>query len=66
MKLESLVRDRSRLFWVLNIGGWSGYTLTAWLGAFAHEKPEAYYRKINEVPTILALAIVIMVVVKPF
>jgi protoporphyrinogen IX oxidase len=31
-----------------------------------NQKPEKYFRKINEVPTILALAIVIMVVVKPF
>ena len=43
MKFESLFRDRSRLFWILNIGGWTGYTLTAWLGAFAHEKPESYF-----------------------
>ena len=43
MRLESLVRDRGRLFWTLNIGGWSGYTLTAWLGALAHEKPESYF-----------------------
>lgn len=43
MRFESLVRDRGRLFWILNIGGWSGYTLTAWLGAFAHEKPESYF-----------------------
>ncbi len=43
MRFESLVRDRGRLFWMLNIGGWSGYTLTAWLGALAHEKPESYF-----------------------
>lgn len=43
LNLENLFRDRSRLFWVLNIGGWIGYTLTAWLGAFAHEKPDAYF-----------------------
>ena len=43
LKVETLFRNRSRLFWILNIGGWSGYTLTAWLGAFAHEKPESYF-----------------------
>ena len=43
MKVESIFRDRGRLFWILNIGGWVGYTLTAWLGAFAHEKPESYF-----------------------
>jgi signal transduction histidine kinase len=36
-------RDRNRQFWILNIAGWTGYTLTAWLGALAHEKPEAYF-----------------------
>jgi two-component system LytT family sensor kinase len=30
------------LFWILNIGGWSSYLVAAWLGALAHEKPEAY------------------------
>lgn len=43
LTVETLFRNRSRLFWILNIGGWSGYTLTAWLGAFAHEKPESYF-----------------------
>jgi two-component sensor histidine kinase len=27
----------------LNIVGWTGYTLAAWLGALAHEKPESYF-----------------------
>jgi hypothetical protein len=43
VEFESLVRDRGRLFWILNIGGWTGYMITAWLGAFAHEKPESYF-----------------------
>ena len=38
-----LFRDRSRFFWILNISGWTGYALAAWLGALAHEKPEAYF-----------------------
>lgn len=43
MKIDQLFRDRGRLFWILNIAGWTGYTLAAWLGALAHEKPEAYF-----------------------
>jgi two-component sensor histidine kinase len=27
----------------LNISGWTGYTLAAWLGALAHEKPESFF-----------------------
>ena len=42
MTLDELVRDRGRLFWILNVSGWLGYALTAWLGALAHEKPESY------------------------
>ena len=41
--VHRLVRDRGRLFWVLNLSGWTGYTLAAWLGALAHEKPESYF-----------------------
>jgi signal transduction histidine kinase len=40
---NELLRDRGRLFWILNVAGWAGYTVTAWLGAFAHEKPESYF-----------------------
>ena len=43
MTLDDLLRDRQRLFWILNIGGWTGYTIAAWLGALAHEKPESYF-----------------------
>lgn len=43
MNIDQLFRDRSRLFWILNIAGWTGYALAAWLGALAHEKPEAYF-----------------------
>jgi len=42
MQLQSFVRNRNRLFWTLNIGGWSGYVLAAWLGALTHGKPDAY------------------------
>jgi len=43
LKFESLFRDSGRLFWILNIGGWAGYMIAAWLGALAHEKPESYF-----------------------
>lgn len=43
MRLESVIRNREILYWVLNIGGWLGYATTAWLGALAHEKPESYF-----------------------
>ncbi len=43
LNLDFLFRDRSRLFWILNVTGWVGYTVAAWLGALAHEKPESYF-----------------------
>jgi len=43
VNVDQLFRDRGRLFWILNIAGWTGYTLAAWLGALAHEKPESYF-----------------------
>jgi two-component sensor histidine kinase len=43
LDFASQLQNRGRLFWILNIGGWVGYTLTAWVGAFAHEKPESYF-----------------------
>ena len=42
MTLNELIRDRGRFFWILNIAGWSGYVLTAYLGALAHEKSDSY------------------------
>ena len=42
MTLDQLFRDRGRLYWILNVSGWSGYVLTAYLGALAHEKPDSY------------------------
>jgi two-component system LytT family sensor kinase len=41
--LDDLLRNRQRLFWILNTSGWAGYTIAAWLGALAHEKPESYF-----------------------
>jgi signal transduction histidine kinase len=42
VKIAALFKDRGHLFWFLNVAGWAGYTLAAWLGALAHEKPESY------------------------
>jgi signal transduction histidine kinase len=42
MHFQTLLRNRNRLFWALNVAGWSGYVLTAWLGALTHGKPDAY------------------------
>ena len=42
MTLDQLFRDRRRLYWILNVSGWLGYVLTAYLGAVAHEKPDSY------------------------
>ncbi len=46
MTLRDLVRDRGRFFWVLNALGWGGYVLAAYLGALAHEKPDAFFKVI--------------------
>ncbi len=42
MTLNEFLRNRGRFFWILNLAGWSGYVLAAYLGALAHEKPDAY------------------------
>ena len=52
MTLNELLRDRGRFFWILNVTGWSGYVLTSYLGALAHEKPDSY------IAVIVATAIV--------
>ncbi|MCH9694066.1 MAG: histidine kinase [Gammaproteobacteria bacterium] len=43
LQADHFFRNRGRLFWVLNTAGWAGYTVAAWLGALAHEKPESYF-----------------------
>ena len=43
LNFDHLLRDRGRLYWILNVAGWAGYTIAAWLGALAHEKPESYF-----------------------
>ncbi|MDJ0654591.1 MAG: histidine kinase [Xanthomonadales bacterium] len=35
------MQDRTRTFWVLNIAGWGGYVIAAYLGALAYEKPDS-------------------------
>ncbi|NND59235.1 MAG: histidine kinase [Gammaproteobacteria bacterium] len=40
--VRNLIVDRRRLYWTLNIAGWGGYVLAAYLGALAHEKPDSY------------------------
>ena len=42
MKLDDLFRNRQRRFWTLNLAGWAGYTIAAWLGSLAYEKKEAF------------------------
>jgi len=49
LNADKLFRNRNRLFWILNISGWTGYVMTAWLGALAHEKPESYFDLLSAV-----------------
>lgn len=67
---------------LLSSGGWMHAKLAAlvlmqvfhaflarWRKAFLHDRntySESFYRKVNEIPTVLMIMIVIMVVVKPF
>jgi putative membrane protein len=48
---------------------WFHHELARWRKAFAQDrrdKSEAFFRHINEVPTVLMIGIVILVIVKPF
>jgi putative membrane protein len=43
--------------------------LSRWRKAFADDRnvhPSGFYRKINEIPTVFMIIIVIMVIVRPF
>ena len=45
------------------------FSLGGWRRKFerdANEKPESFYRKVNEIPTVLMIIIVIAVIVRPF
>ena len=57
-----------KLFLVLVLSGVHGL-FVRWVKDFAadrNQRPQKFYRIINEVPTILMIGIVILVVVKPF
>lgn len=48
---------------------WFHHSLGTWRKKFAagkNTKPEKFFRKVNEIPSVLLVIIVIMVVVKPF
>ncbi|MDA5192381.1 protoporphyrinogen oxidase HemJ [Govanella unica] len=58
----------AKLFAVLLLTGFHG-ALSRWRKDFAadkNRKSSSFYRKVNEIPTILMIFIVIMVVVRPF
>lgn len=58
----------AKLFAVLLMAGFHG-ALSRWRKDFAadsNRKSQSFYRKVNEIPTILMIFIVIMVVVRPF
>jgi glucose-6-phosphate-specific signal transduction histidine kinase len=42
-RLRPLLSTRERQFWTLQVVGWVGYFLAAYLGALAYEKPTSYY-----------------------
>ena len=50
-RLARVLGNRRRQFWFLQVSGWLGYYLAAYLGALAYEKPTSYY-------TVLAAAAV--------
>ncbi|MEM7611094.1 MAG: hypothetical protein AAF270_05415, partial [Pseudomonadota bacterium] len=43
MNIRQIIFDRRRFYWTLNLAGWSGFVTTAYIGALAHEKPDAYF-----------------------
>jgi protoporphyrinogen IX oxidase len=58
----------AKLLLVLGMSGFHGYlayTRKVFLRD-GNRKPHGFYRKINEIPTLLMIAIVILAVVKPF
>ncbi|MBT4046702.1 MAG: protoporphyrinogen oxidase HemJ [Rhodospirillaceae bacterium] len=53
---------------IVGLGGMHGW-LSRWRKAFAEDQnvySAGFYRKINEIPTVLMIIIVIMVIVRPF
>ncbi len=58
----------AKLALVLAMTGFHGF-LSRWRKDFLadrNEKPAAFYRRVNEVPTVLMIGIVVLVIVKPF
>ncbi|ODU77098.1 CopD family protein [Novosphingobium sp. SCN 63-17] len=53
--------------WMVHLGlvDWGSVHLKAF-ARDANDKPQKYFRMLNEVPTVLMIVIVIMVIVKPF
>ncbi|MFK8029635.1 MAG: sensor histidine kinase [Gammaproteobacteria bacterium] len=49
MKVETIVSDRSKLFWVLNVVGWIGFVATSYIGALLYDKPQTYFRLVSAV-----------------
>ena len=43
MNLRDIVFDRRQFYWILNLAGWTGFVVTAYIGALAHEKPDSYF-----------------------
>ena len=41
--LDPLRYNRTTLFWVLHTGGWLGYAITQYLGAYIYEKMTGYF-----------------------
>ena len=56
MTFDELFRDRGRFFWILNVAGWSGYVVTAYIGLLAHEKPDDYIDAYTNVIIAMAVA----------
>jgi putative membrane protein len=58
----------TKLALVVAMSGAHGY-FTRWVHDFAHDRNRhsaGFYRAVNEIPTLLMIAIVILVIVKPF
>lgn len=40
---QKLMEDKNRLFWILQLAGWSGYGIANYLGSLMHEKPQSHF-----------------------
>ena len=57
--LDDLFRNRNRTFWILNIAGWTAYTIAAWLGSLAWEPKESFV-DVLIVRSLLAIAATVL------